>query len=49
MTTTTDQNKRLVLEAFDTLFRKAQLRKDSVWKSEPLEQELLHKRSQSGH
>jgi hypothetical protein len=28
---------------------KSPIRKDSVWKSEPLEQELSHKRSQNGH
>jgi len=34
-------------EEFST--EKAGFRKDSVWKSEPLEQEISHKRSQSGH
>jgi hypothetical protein len=28
---------------------KDQLRKDSLWKSEPSERELSHKRSQNGH
>ena len=29
--------------------RNRQIAKDSLWKSEPLEQELSHKRSQDGH
>jgi hypothetical protein len=28
---------------------KGQFKKDTVWKSAPLEQELLHRRSQDGH
>ena len=26
-----------------------QIRKEDIWKSEPLEQEISHKHSQSGH
>jgi hypothetical protein len=37
----------LVLERTELFYSKAQLKKDGVWKSEPLERELWHKRSQN--
>jgi len=39
----------LVRENPGSSYWEAQFRKDSLWKSEPLEQELSHKRSQNGH
>ena len=37
------------MEATKACKRKRECRQDSVWKSEPLEQEISRKRSQSGH